>query len=315
LLWLAGVKAALSNFPFGMGPHFLKREYFEIVERLFVQYPKLVPLFGPHTSSPNDFHFLPVSLLAEFGLLGLAALILVAIWVFKLSSLKESWSAERGLMLLKAFYTVVLANPTSLILFALAFKPPAGECTSGLKTRLIKVPVFSVAALLPFLVLPVARSSFHYEAALLSQARGDSLTARSSLAKALELNPAFPQALLLMGQIQFFAGEQIEGKETLLKAIAAETSIDTLKQSAAIFYHFGQVPLSAQLNERILSVYPEHLATMARLAQAYVRLRRRREALELSRRIRETVPRVKNTRDPLFVETANQILITGGRQI
>lgn len=312
LTWIVAAKIGWEYLPFGTGAWQLKTLYFSSVENLFLNFPSLKEAFGPHSSFPLDAHNLPLQLWMDFGLVGFSVIVLA---LFHLRSrLRELSSCvdERVFLLAKVLYTVVVGAATGLTIFIFAFANPRERrlCRNHWIWRTVLVAWAGILVL----GTPAFIASYEYQRGYISALGAKFEIAEEQVARVLRWSPEHANALLVSGFARYRSDNKEGARESLLRAVEAETSIDTLKQSAAILFHAGYYRESIRLNKRILTVYPEHLVTMARIAQAFALLKKPENALEFSKRILETSPRVRNRRDPRFRKIARELIQSKGAE-
>lgn len=311
-LWIIALKMFRSHFWKGVGLTQFENNYLSTVHNLFANNPALLIPFGGFTSLTLDAHNIILQNAAE---LGIAGLILSAIFVRYATKLVISrnnpLTAALAMLLCKSLYTVVLNSPTSMLLLAVVFGSlSSGEKSLRWKPRSWKsvVPLTAVATAAFLLGSIFCLSDYWYQKGLVNEFIGNTGTAANYFKKSIQINSENSNSCLGLAYANFLEGNRTKMSFYIHRAIHYRRDMDTYKISAHMYYYSGLYPQAAILYQYILSVFPQHLTSMAKLALIFQATHRNRAAIAMARRILATRSRRKNASDFGNIETARRIL-------
>lgn len=314
-LYLVGGKIFLDHWISGTGLGLFGHYYFDALTSLFRK-PLILGTFGSYSALASDAHNLPLNLLAELGLGGAILTVLFFALLFNLIRRAPSSRLALVFIAIKSLFTVTITAISSLGLLVLLvaeascadFRSKAWRPTPRWRAMLALCCVSSTMGVL-FL-----SNDFWYGLAYSHHFKGHLALADRYATRAILIYPQHADAWLMKANVSFLSGDLTSMNHAIQEAVHASVTIDTLKQGAALYFHSRQYLKSIDCNEKILKAYPEHLATMARLAQAYSEEGEKEKAFALALKILDTEPRIKNKRDGQYREIATALLLRkGGR--
>ncbi len=310
-LSITGLAVFIAHPLLGVGAGQLSNHYIEAVQNIFLHLPVTVDWFGAHTASARDVH----NLLLSFGLeLGIGGFVLGGLFLwhgFRLCRpLHHPLRAGLAFLLIKSLYTVVVSSGTGAILLAifLAATMPRRWMQRATMPVAIGAGQIVLALLIVFLTGAWIASDWHLRQGIKHMVLGEQNLARGELKVALRANPENAEAWLTLGEIEFLDHDTTAMKPALNKAVFYMRDMDTYKKSAHMYFFSADYQSAFPLYSSLLTAYPQHLTSMARLAQIHETAGDHVSARQLAMRLLHTAPRVPSDSDLRNVQVACSLL-------
>ncbi len=310
-LSITGFAVFIAHPLLGVGAGQLSNHYIETVQNIFSHFPVAVAWFGAHTASARDVHNLLLSLGLELGIGGLVLGGLFLWYGFRLCRpLHHPLRAGLAFLLIKSLYTVVISSGTGAVLIAifLAAAMPRRWIRQTTMPVAIGAGQVVVAILIIFLTGAWIASDLHLRHGIKHLILGEQNSARVELKVALKANPENAEAWLTLGEVEFLDRDTVAMKPALEKAVFFMRDMDTYKKSAHMYFFSADYQSAFPLYSTLLSAYPQHLTSMARLAQIYEATGDHVSASAMAKRLLRTVPRVPSDSDLRNIQVACRLL-------
>lgn len=310
-LSITGLAVFIAHPLFGVGAGQLSNHYIEAVQNIFSHFPVAVAWFGAHTASARDVHNLLLSLGLELGIGGFVLGGLFFWCGFRLCRpLHHPLKGGLAFLLIKSLYTVVVSSGTGAILLAifLAAVMPRRWIRRATMPVVIGAGQVVAAILIIFLTGAWIASDLHLHRGIKLMVLGDRNSARAEMKEALKANPEHAEAWLALGEVEFLNHDTAAMEPALNMAVVFMRDMDTYKKSAHMYFFSKDYQKALPLYSSLLTAYPQHLTSMARLAQIYEAAGDHASARELARRLLRTVPRVPSESDLRNVQVACRLL-------
>lgn len=311
-LSITGFAVFITHPLFGVGAGQLSNHYIEATQNIFSHFPSAVAWFGAHTASTRDVHNLLLSLGLELGIGGFVLGGLFLWHGFRLCRpLHHPLRGGLAFLLIKSLYTVVVSSGTGAILLAiyLATAMPRRWIRQTTIPIAIGAGKTVVALLIMFLTSAWIVSDSHLHRGIKFMVLGEQNSARSEVNKALKANPEHAEAWLTLGEVEFLDHDAAAMGPALNMALAFMHDMDTYKKSAHMYFFSKDYQNAFPLYSKLLTAYPQHLTSMARLAQIYEAAGDHAAARDLSKRLLRTAPRVPSNSDLRNVQIACRLLL------
>lgn len=310
-LSISGLAVFIAHPLFGVGAGQLSNHYIEAVQNIFSHFPMAVAWFGAHTASARDVHDLLLSLGLELGIGGFVLGGLFLWHAFRLCRpLHHPLRAGLAFLLIKSLYTVVVSSGTGAILLAifLAAAMPRRWIRRATMPVAIGAGQVVTALLIIFLTGAWIVSDMHLSRGIKFMVLGERNSARAEMKVALKANPENAEAWLTLGEVEFLDRDTAAMEPALKKAVFYMRDMDTYKKSAHMYFFSKDYQKALPLYSGLLATYPQHLTSMARLAQIYEAAGDHASAKELATRLLRTVPRVPSDSDLRNIQVACRLL-------
>lgn len=311
-LWLIGMNIGLTNLPWGSGINGVENQYFITVEKLFFNYPQLANYFGDLPGVIGDLHNIFFQNLAEYGLFGLLATVLLYIGCLK-SAITSSNDRNKAILIFalgKMLYTVVLSSPVSIFILAIGLGVSASKESETNVILTSSSRVFCFLAI-PFLWFPLIKSiqvPLTYSQGYLELRVGEMAKARQSFNHVLELNPQHADSWLGLAYVALKSRPPYDPSPYLQKSLIFSQNFNTMKIAAKIFLESGDCYNATLLYERIHLAYPQHLTSISNLAKCHLALGNKELARRYAEILIRTQPRVPTKTYGLNLLTSEAIL-------
>lgn len=310
-LFITGLAVFVAYPLFGVGAGQLSNHYIEAVQNIFSHFPMTVTWFGAHTATARDVH----NLLLSFGLeLGIGGFVLGGLFLWYgfwlCRPLHHPLRGGLAFLLIKSLYTVVVSSGTGAILLAVFLAAAMPRRWIRQATMPVAIGAGQVAAALfvIFLIGAWIASDLHLRRGIKFMVLGEQNSARAELKVALKANPENAEAWLTLGEIEFLDRDTTAMELALNKAVFFMRDMDTYKKSAHMYFFSNDYQKAFPLYSSLLTAYPEHLTSMARLVQIYEAAGDHASARGLAMRLLRTVPRVPSNSDLRNVQVACSLL-------
>jgi hypothetical protein len=318
LLWSASCWTIANHLPWGVGLGQIGGQYIESVSRLFSVFPYLRSALGHHTATVIDAHNIVLNMGAEAGILGVAGSVLfLAICIWQARNAPNYYRAAFALVIFKSLYTVMHNSVTGMVLYGVltALTVPPLYLSFKKPTRSFRVCI-TIVVLIPLTVsLVLIGADYYYQKTMVLIAHGAPSTALKNVNRSLAINPYCSDAHLAAAQIFFLEQKSVPMTYHIVKAIALNKNLNTLKISAHMYFYSTMYERALPLYTFIYEVFPDHLTSMTKIAQIYLYQNDYYRAHKWASRVMDTEPRVKNASDTPNRYTAADIINRTGQRL
>lgn len=310
-LSITGLAVFIAHPWFGVGAGQLSNHYIEAVQNIFSHFPVAVAWFGAHTASARDVHNLLLSLGLELGIGGFVLGGLFFWYGFRLCRpLHHPLKGGLAFLLIKSLYTVVVSSGTGAILLAifLAAVMPRRRIRRATIPVVIGAGQVVAALLIMFLTSAWIASDWHLRRGIKHMVLGEQNLARVEINTALKANPEHAEAWLTLGEVEFLDRNTAAMEPALKKAVFFMRDMDTYKKTAHMYFFSADYRNAFPLYSSLVTAYPQHLTSMARLALIYEAVGDHASAKDMAQRLLRTVPRVPSDSDLRNIQVACRLL-------
>lgn len=350
LLWRVALEAWLGHPLVGVGAGQFANAHFLSMRELFITSPELALNWGSHAAMTSDAHNLVLHWAAEGGVSGGVLAVAVLYWVARLiwhnlrgplrgsrqeraietadtdqlvaakatvlddSGLRLAVAVGLAMLLFKTGYTVVTGSVSGVLLLAMSLgwlMPTAPQTEAPRRLRL----VFALSGLVFVSAWPILSANRALARGMEQMAIAAPRDAQAALDTALEHNPQLAEAHLTLAFLRFQRGERDAMTVHLDDALALETTIDSHKRAAHMFFYSRLYDRARPLYVAVLEAYPTHLTSMAKLALIDWERGERHAAREMAERLLRTAARRPNDSDRHNREIARELLGRGNRSL
>lgn len=315
-LWITSFQMFKNHFWRGVGLLQFDNFYLQTIRDLFSSSSALALRFGGFTSSVRDAHNIVLHHATELGIAGLILSLLFIVHVYRLIAENKTYlGIALAFLFYKSLYTVVLNSPTSMILLIISLGMLANrqELVRWTFPAWLAAPAaICLAAFASGIYL--GTSDYYYQQGLRRLFMGDKESSYALFTKSITINPENSDSCLGLAYAEFLSGKSSEMDAYIQRAIKYRHNMDAYKISAHMYFYSGLQSQAKPLYEFLLSVFPEHLTSMAKLAVISMENHNYQNAKMLSVRLLNTISRRKNASDLKNMEIARNVLgrIEGG---
>ncbi len=312
LLWFSSVVVVLKHPLLGVGPGMFGSYYVDSVIEIFSRFPMLRDSLGSYTSVVRDAHNLPLQMATDIGVVGFLLSSIGLTFLFRTAWARPSFlSSAVILLIMKSLYTVVLSSVSGMLLAVVGIACLLRKTFSGTVSS-ARPPVFILIGILVLVgggfSVCVWTSDFFYQRGIQALHRIDPTRAAENLAKAVAMNPENSDVQLALAFNRFTVRDISLMDFHIKEAIDNRKNMDTLKISAHMYYHRGQLNQAKSLYMTVLSAYPDHFTSKVKLAEIAFQQGDFLGARKLAQEASQIKPRRDNDSDERNRLTVNDLL-------